>query len=165
MCSKKIKSLLFFLLFKSRGSASTDVYCSKHDFWARLRIPQILRKWSTNCSSQPTNNAPGVRMTEVLTNSLKLKQYWSSIGVVLVQYWNTTGTVLGQHWNSTGAALVQYRNSMGTALKQYWSSTGTVLKQYGNSIGTVLLQYWNSTGTVLEQYWNCLLYTSPSPRD
>ena len=49
-----------FLLFKTR-------------VWARPRIPRIPAKWSTNCGSQPTNNAPGVRMTEVLTNSLKLK--------------------------------------------------------------------------------------------
>ena len=62
--SKKHAKSNRFFDFSNHPNAQVpiSIYCSKHDFGARPASQRIPRKWSTNCT-QPTNNAPGVKMT------------------------------------------------------------------------------------------------------
>ena len=61
-----------FQRFEISRARKCDRGPPKHDFWAQPQIPRIPQKWSTNCSSQPTVNAPGVRMTGVFEKLLQI---------------------------------------------------------------------------------------------
>ena len=60
MHKKHMQHRIYFLTFKSPERASTDIDCSKHDFWARQRIPRIFRiqrKRDTRRRAQPPEHS------------------------------------------------------------------------------------------------------------
>ena len=83
---KKHKFIIEFLIFQITRMCKCwfSVQILLYDFGAWPQVPwiacisMILQKWSMKCNLQLTNNAQGVRMTRVSSNSFKI-MHWSCV--------------------------------------------------------------------------------------